>query len=302
MNRCLVTVTAALCAVSLLVVCVPVSSADFVQGENMTVKTKDTPRLRLEQTAEEFPARSWDLAGNQTNFFVRDATGDTVPFRVGRAPNNSFTVAEDGRIGIGVANPQATVGALQIEAWGEARTVYTDPAPADPNPSWSAGIPAFQDAFGIGPYNHAPVLLLTPDGEAEVSGSLSENANTGSVAEVKNVNSAELLAKVASLPIKSWRFADSPSSVRHLGPLADYFGPAFGVGRDVRHLAPADVAGVSLAAVQGLIARNTSLEARVQSAEARIQGVTNANDALTERVGNLAKQLKSLRRAVHRLK
>ena len=44
----------------------------------------DSPTLRLEQDGfSGFSAQTWDVAGNETNFFVRDATnGSTLPFRI----------------------------------------------------------------------------------------------------------------------------------------------------------------------------------------------------------------------------
>jgi hypothetical protein len=305
MNRRLVVVTAALCAALLLAVCASVSSADFVLGENMTVKTKDTPRLRLEQTAEEFPAQTWDVASNHLGFFIRDLSHEaTLPFRIKPdAPTDSLTVGENGNVGVGRADPSA---GLEVYRYGQARTLYTDPA-RNPDASWSAGIPSLEDSFGIGPDGAVPVLLLKPDAEALVSGSISEAANTGTVTDLQNVNPAGVLAKVASLPIQSWRFSKAPSTVRHLGPLADYFGPAFGLGRE-SHISPADVAGVSLAAIQGLVAQNAGLDARDSSLEAKnanlaasVKRDEAANEELSRRVGSLAKQLKSLRRAVHRV-
>ncbi len=45
------------------------------------VKDGDTPTLRLEQDGSSgFTPQTWDVAGNETNFFIRDATnGSTLP-------------------------------------------------------------------------------------------------------------------------------------------------------------------------------------------------------------------------------
>jgi len=296
MNRKLfLAASVVLCAALPFCLVVSAAGADVTQTENLTVKTDETPRLRLEQTGGELPAQSWDLAGNQTSFFIRDHThGDTLPFQIfPEAPTDNLTVA-DGRVGIGVANPSATAAALQINAYGEARTVYSDYGNPNAHPVWSSGIPTGQNAFAIGPNDYPPILTLRPSGDAELAGSLGEDANTGTVAEVQNVNSQEILAKVAALPIRSWRFSGAPTDDRHLGPLADYFGPAFGLGDNPRLISPSDVAGVSLSAVQGLVAKNQTLESSVR-------GTTEANQSLSRRVGNLAKQLKSLRKLVKKL-
>src|SRR5258707_3474623 len=48
------------------------------------LKTSNTPAHRYEQTnAGGFTAQTWDVAGNEANFFVRDVTGGSrLPFRI----------------------------------------------------------------------------------------------------------------------------------------------------------------------------------------------------------------------------
>ncbi len=68
------------------------------------VKTGNTPTLRLEQDGSSgFTAQTWDVAANETNFFVRDATnGSTLPFRIRpAAPSNSIYVDADGDVNFG---------------------------------------------------------------------------------------------------------------------------------------------------------------------------------------------------------
>ena len=81
----------------------------------------NTPTLRLEQDGSDgFTAQSWDLAGNETNFFVRDVTnGSKLPFRIKPgAPTDSIYVQANGRISLGTtASPTHTTieTALMIE-------------------------------------------------------------------------------------------------------------------------------------------------------------------------------------------
>ncbi|HQQ76120.1 MAG TPA: tail fiber domain-containing protein [Thermoanaerobaculia bacterium] len=64
----------------------------------------DTPGLRLEQNGSSgFTPQTWDVAGNESNFFVRDVTGgNTLPFRIHPgAPSSSIDIATNGNVGIG---------------------------------------------------------------------------------------------------------------------------------------------------------------------------------------------------------
>src|SRR6266852_2075733 len=77
---------------------------------DLHVTSSDTPAHRLEQTAAGgFTAQTWDIAGNEANFFVRDVTGGSrLPFRVRPgAPTSSIDINASGNVGIGTASPNA---------------------------------------------------------------------------------------------------------------------------------------------------------------------------------------------------
>jgi len=72
----------------------------------------DSPTLRLEQDGSSgFTAQTWDVAGNETNFFVRDATnGSRIPFKIRpSAPTNSIYVDTNGDVGLGTQSPDAAL-------------------------------------------------------------------------------------------------------------------------------------------------------------------------------------------------
>lgn len=77
---------------------------------DLHISTGNTPGERLEQTgASGFTPQTWDIAGNEANFFVRDVTGGSLlPFRIRPgAPTSSIDIAADGEVGIGTASPEA---------------------------------------------------------------------------------------------------------------------------------------------------------------------------------------------------
>lgn len=70
----------------------------------------DTPTMRLEQNGSSgFAPQTWDVAGNETNFFIRDVTnGSKLPFKIRPgAPNNSLYINTNGDVGLGTSSPQA---------------------------------------------------------------------------------------------------------------------------------------------------------------------------------------------------
>ena len=72
------------------------------------VKVGDTPELRLEQDGSSgFTPQTWDVAGNEANFFIRDVNnGSQLPFRIKPgADTDSLFIAADNDIGIGTNSP-----------------------------------------------------------------------------------------------------------------------------------------------------------------------------------------------------
>jgi hypothetical protein len=76
----------------------------------------------------------------------------------------------------------------------------------------------------------------------------------------------QILDGVAALPISTWNYRSQEPTVRHIGPVAQDFAAAFGVGEDEKHITTIDESGVALAAIQGL---NAKLEEKVRENETR---------------------------------
>ena len=71
------------------------------------IRIGDTPTVRLEQDGSAgFTPQTWDVAGNETNWFVRDATtGSRLPLRIRPgASTSSIDIDGDGNVRIGHAN------------------------------------------------------------------------------------------------------------------------------------------------------------------------------------------------------
>jgi hypothetical protein len=106
------------------------------------VNTTDTPAVRLEQNnTGGFTAQTWDVAGNEANFFVRDVTsGSLLPFRIRPgAPTSSVDISANGNVGIGIASPSQ-----RLHAHGAAAGL-----PAT-NGTVQNGIARFSQATGTG--------------------------------------------------------------------------------------------------------------------------------------------------------
>jgi hypothetical protein len=75
---------------------------------DLHIVTGDTPGLRLDQDGSSgFSPQVWDIAGNETNFFVRDVTnGSKYPFRIRPgATTSAIDISNTGNVGINTASP-----------------------------------------------------------------------------------------------------------------------------------------------------------------------------------------------------
>ena len=85
-----------------------------------------------------------------------------------------------------------------------------------------------------------------------------------------SVNPRSILALVNALPIQSWNYKTQAPSIRHIGPMAQDFYAAFGIGEDNKHIDTVDASGVALAAIQGLYRENQDLKTQNAQLEARV--------------------------------
>jgi hypothetical protein len=94
----------------------------------------DTPTVRLEQDSSwGWTAQTWDVGGNETNFFIRDIThASRLPFRIEPgAPNSSLSILDSGDISfagnLGLAD-EATVDGRDVSADGALLDSLSDSA------------------------------------------------------------------------------------------------------------------------------------------------------------------------------
>lgn len=93
------------------------------------------------------------------------------------------------------------------------------------------------------------------------------------------VDARDILARLSAIPIETWNYKSQEPSVRHIGPMAQDFYAAFGVGEDDRHINTVDASGVSLAAIQGLYQIVQQKDAQIAKLEARLEVLEQASSA-----------------------
>jgi trimeric autotransporter adhesin len=105
----------------------------------------------------------------------------------------------------------------------------------------------------------------------------SQLSDRNSKTAFQNVDAKNIAAAVAGLPIQSWQYKSQDASIRHIGPMAQDFSAAFGLGEDEHYIGTLDADGVALAAIQGLYQLNQEQAAEIQSLKARLSGLESSS-------------------------
>jgi hypothetical protein len=69
---------------------------------------------------------------------------------------------------------------------------------------------------------------------------------------IEEINARDILAKVVDLPVSKWNYKSDNKRTPHIGPMAQDFHAAFGVGQSDKRISMLDSNGVALAAIKGL--------------------------------------------------
>ena len=241
-----------------------------------------------------------------------------------RNQSGNATIVMDGNsgsLGLGIASPAeklhvwtaAMAARVRVETAGANQATYVSVNSAA---EWQAGIggsagnytvlsadsgvpvfsatPAALPRVGIGRHPDAPGSTLQVGGTATFDSHVFVNGNLFALAvnpssdrnmkvNFAPVSPREVLDKVAALPLSRWNYRADPQA-EHIGPMAQDFRAAFGLGNDDKHIATVDADGVALAAIQGLD----------QKVDAEVAGLRAENSALRQRLERLERLVNQL--------
>ena len=223
--------------------------------------------------------------------------------------DDQFLIRASGGLGVGVTNP------AYLADFGGRIRIRNDPSSAP----LTAGVWLADDAFvGLANSNGAVVGLYgnhgagwqltmnTTNGYVGVglSGGSADNyfqvrqarcdgfiwinqSDRNLKQDFAAVDTVGVLEKIVAMPIQIWSYKGQLNQ-KHLGPMAQDFHAAFGLGNDDRAISTVDEGGVALAAIQGL---NEKVESGKLKVENQLTELQRENTELKARLEKLERVL-----------
>ena len=87
----------------------------------------------------------------------------------------------------------------------------------------------------------------------------------------RELDTDDVLARIAAMPVTEWSYEAQDAGIRHIGPTAQDFHVAFGLGEDPLRIGTLDADGVALAGVRALEARSRSQASRIDTLERALE-------------------------------
>lgn len=122
---------------------------------------------------------------------------------------------------------------------------------------------------------------LSPTGNLTITGTLTEGSSRAIKEGFTVMEPSRVLAQVANLEVLGWSYKNQ--STRHIGPMAEDFYAAFELGPADNVVAPRDVAGVALLAVQGLHNEVQEKNSQIQQLQSQIDELRSVVEQLSSR-------------------
>jgi hypothetical protein len=113
------------------------------------------------------------------------------------------------------------------------------------------------------------------------SGSWAQLSDHASKENLRPVESQEILQGLAALPVSTWNYRAQSENTRHIGPMAQDFYAAFGLGENDGTISAVDADGIALAAIQGLLHQNERQQEQLSALESHVFALRNQNRITT---------------------
>jgi hypothetical protein len=129
----------------------------------------------------------------------------------------------------------------------------------------STGV-TIQSGASVSNWGQSNAVISTSTGAyLSTSGVWTNTSDANRKHHFEDISGDEVLEKLGRLPIQSWSYRAESEKVRHLGPTAQDFHAAFGLGDSTVGIGTVDADGVALAAAKALSQKASEQQAEIEA-------------------------------------
>jgi len=219
----------------------------------------------------------------------------TVEFNLG-APEYSLMLSSTGKLGMGTNAPEADIHVKHSNGTAKILVEETSGAAAprtlfqlknkgntkfgvlntEAGVEWAFANPG--TGFRLSRQGSGVVEMeILNNGNMVIAGALTQNSDVNAKTAIADIDPEEILGLVSELPVSQWEYKDARGET-HIGPMAQDFYAAFGLGASETGISTIDTAGVALVAIQALVERNKSLESDVENLKQMVKQLMHAQE------------------------
>jgi hypothetical protein len=111
------------------------------------------------------------------------------------------------------------------------------------------------------------------------------------------VDGEDLLSRMRTVPVNTWSYTAEGAQVKHLGPFAEDFRAAFGLGVDNISIGLLDIDGVNFAAARALEARTTAQAEQIRTLQTENASLRSDVETLRAQNASFEARLRQLEQA-----
>lgn len=215
-------------------------------------------------------------ASNATAFGLKSVATQQSAFAVGEHATAS------GAASVAMGYHSHTNARQGSFVFGDRSTVDTIRAGVNHSANWrvSGGFRIFtssnlstgvtlQSGASISNWGQSNAVISTSTGALLTTGGVWQNASdVNRKHRFEQISNEEILEKLRKLPVTRWSYKTEAENIRHIGPMAQDFYAAFGLGSDNRGIGTVDADGVALAGIKALEERTRNLAAELENLKA----------------------------------
>ena len=212
-------------------------------------------------------------------YTVRAGGQGSVALGYRTTANNDYAVAlgyrasNNGHTGTMVMGDESTTDSVRNQADNEFRIRYNGGIRLRVSAAANGNTP------GAGGNVGCDLTVAVPSWTCASSRTLKEN--------YVRVDGEDVLSRLRDMPITTWSMIGDDAGVRHLGPVAEDFHRAFGLGIGETTIGMGDIDGVNIAAAKALEVRTRDLQDQLNERTRQVQTLqaqVDAQAALIERM------------------